>query len=181
MNRFKFCKIFCLILSVAAAAYYPVKKIIQYEFQPSELFEFKVTGYDPYDPARGHFLALTVQPENHPERLKNKCRYAVLQRDKGGFADIKECIAKPDGRTCVKLTEYTRQFPFNRFYINEELAPAADRIFFKAVNEKKTCILLVNVFEDGASSVRDLLIDGVSIRKLAADSCQKQYSAVQAK
>ena len=170
MNRFKIFKVFCFILSVAAAVYYPVKKIIQYEFTPAETFEFKVTAYDPYDPARGHFLALRVYPEKiqvHSE----KSRYAVLQVGKDGFAEVKECIASPDGRPCVKLTKYIRRFPFNRFYINEKLAHEADVIFRSTEKDGKRCALKVNVFKDGAYTVEDLLVDGVSIRKLAADNC----------
>ena len=172
MNRFKIFKVFCFVLSVAAALYYPVKKIMQYEFSPAQVFEFKVTAYDPYDPARGHFLALTVHPTNF-KRGNSDCRYAVLQVDQDGFAKVQEVIGKPDGRACVKLTKYSKRFPFNRFYINEELAQAADKIFQEAANSKR-CALRVNVYSDGASAVEDLLINGVSIRKLAAEKCNAQ-------
>ena len=171
MNRFKFFKIFCFILSVAAALYYPVQKIIRYEYRPARTFEFKVTGYDPYDPARGHYLALTVHPQK--SNVKKDGLYAVIGTDKDGYADVIDLIDKPDGRPCVKL-KYSSgnrriHYKFNRFYINEKLARRADSIFRMAVEAKKRCVLAVRVYDDGACAVSDLLIDGKSIRILAAE------------
>lgn len=175
MNRFKVFKIFCFILSVAAAVYYPVKKVIQYECHKSEVFEFKVTGRDPYDPARGRFLALAVHPVKLDDKLRYKAGYfAVLGKDKDNYASIVDIVSAPDGRSCVKLVKaysYIR-YPFERFYINEELAPAAEKVFNDAVAAKKRCVLSVRVYPDGASAVNDLLIDNVSIKKLAMQAVQ---------
>lgn len=176
MNRFKFFKIFCFILSVAAALYYPVQKIIRYEYRPAQTFEFKVTGYDPYDPARGHFLALTVHP--HKVNIRKSGSYAVVSTDKDGYAEVIDIIAKPDGRPCVKLKYFNGygvlRYKFDRFYINEKLARRAESVFRMAVNAKKRCVLVVRAYEDGASAVSDLLIDGKSIRILAAESGAKK-------
>ena len=171
MNRFKFFKIFCFVLSIAAVLYYPVQKIIRYEYRPSRVFEFKITGYDPYDPARGHFLALTVHPTQ--ANVKKDGNYAVLGPGKDGYAEVVDIIGKPDGRPCVKLKfksyNGTLRYNFDRFYINEKLARKADSIFRMAVNAKKRCVLVVRAYEDGASAVTDLLVGGKSIRTLAAE------------
>ena len=175
MNRFKFFKVFCFVLSIAAALYYPVKKIIAYEYSPSQKFEFKVSGFDPYDPARGHYLALTVHPQY--SELRKVGQYAVLGTDKDGFATVVDVVDSPDDRPCVKLKykPLTSLFyPFDRFYINEKLALVAEALFMQAVNNKQRCVLVVNVYKDGATSVSDLLIDGKSIKTLAAERCAKK-------
>ena len=176
MNRFKFFKIFCFILSIAAALYYPVQKIIHYEYSPCQQFEFKVTGRDPYDPARGHYLALQVHPQKH--QLNKSGKYAVIEKDKDGYADVVDMIEKPDGRACIKMKHkaYGRYlaYPFDRFYINEKLAKHADALFRQAEMTKQKCVLVVRVYSDGASSVADLLIDGKSIRTLAAQYAAKK-------
>ena len=181
MNRFKFFKIFCFLLSIAAVLYFPIKKIIKYEFSPAEVYDFKVTGADPYDPARGHYLALRVYPEKAAKKVRYLTeKYAVITAGEDGFAAVSDIIDKPDGRPCVKLNKTygaNIRYPFNRFYINEDLAAEAEQILRDAERTKKMCLLRVRVYDDGASSVDDLQIDGKSIRKLAAESLKKKKLA----
>ena len=176
MNRFKIFKIFCFVLSVAAALYYPVKKVIQYEFTPCENHVFEVHGYDPYDYARGRYLALGFQelPKELKSKLShNKKNYAVVKEGKDGFSVVSEVIHNLDGRACTRLSKRAAYsnviYPFSRFYINEELAPAAESVFKQALKSRKRCALVVSLYPDGASAVRDLLVDGVSIRVLAQE------------
>ena len=64
-------------------------------------------------------------------------------------------------------------YHFDRYYINADLAPEADKIFKDAVAKNKLCALRVKVYPDGASAVSELLIDGVDIRELAKESLKK--------
>ena len=179
MNRFKLFKIFCLILSIGAACYYPVKKVMMYEFSPAQEFDFKAEGYDPYDPGRGHFLALKVYPDKIDNAIAEKYApgktpYVLVGKDQNGLATITGFAAAPGNTPCFKANQalvfggrIERLYPFNRFYINEELAQDAERILEDAVNSKKTCVLRVKLYPDGASAVSSLLIDGRDIRELA--------------
>ena len=177
MNRFKLFKIICLVISIAAACYYPVKKVMQYEFAPAVEFDFKVEGFDPYDPGRGHFLALTVHPVKIDKAVAEKYNYAeapyaVVGKDKNGLATIIDFTAAPTV-PCFKAKEtfvfgerINSIYPFDRFYINEEIASDAERMLEYAANDKKTCVLRVKLFPDGASAVTGLFIDGKEIREL---------------
>ena len=180
MNRFKLFKIFCLILSVAAACYYPAKKVIQYEFSPATEFDFKVEGYDPYDPGRGHYLRLTIHPAKPsidekllPNNFDNKPRYATVAKDKDGFATVTGFVDAPGETPCFKsATDYITRFsfrgiyPFTRFYINEKIAHDAEVLLQDAVKNGQRCVLRVKLFADGATAVTGLLIDGKDIREL---------------
>lgn len=181
MNRFKLFKIFCLVLSIGAACYYPVKKVMQYEFAPAQEFDFKVEGYDPYDPGRGHFLALQVFPKHIDKAVAEKYNYrktpyAVVGKDQNGIATVIDFVAAPGEAPCFKANEtfvyggkVESIYPFTRFYINEKLATDAERIFEEAVNANKLCVLRVKLYSDGASAVSALLIDGKDIRTLARE------------
>lgn len=176
MNRFKFFKIFCFVLSIAAALYYPVQKIIGYEFKTSHVFDFKVTGYDPYDPARGRFIALTVHPRKTEKGNDIGGQYAELAVGKDGLAVVTSIVDKPGKEPCVRLKRRyygNILYNFDRYYINADLAPEADKIFKDAVAKNKLCALRVKVYPDGASAVSELLIDGVDIRELAKESLKK--------
>ena len=179
MNRFKLFKIFCLVISIAAACYYPVKKVMQYEFAPAVEFDFKVEGFDPYDPGRGHFLQLQVYPVKADNKITTQYSsqncYATVAKDKDGLATITGFTAVPGDIPCFKA-ERPRYFyngdisdiyPFKRFYINEEIASDAERMLQNAAGKKQTCVLRVKLFPDGASAVTGLFIDGKDIRELA--------------
>ena len=179
MNRFKLFKIFCLVISVAAACYYPVKKVMQYEFAPGVEFDFKVEGFDPYDPGRGHFLQLKVYPVKADNKITTQYSsqncYATVAKDKDGLATITGFVAVPGDVPCFKA-ERPRYFfngdipdiyPFRRFYINEEIASDAERMLGDAAGKKQKCVLRVKLFPDGASAVTGLFIDGKDIRELA--------------
>lgn len=178
MNRFKFFKIFCFVLSIAAALYYPVQKIIGYEFKTSHVFDFKVTG-DPARgryPARGRFISLTVHPRKTEKGNDFGGQYAELAVGKDGLAVVTSIVDKPGKEPCVRLKRRYYgdiHYHFDRYYINADLAPEADKIFKDAVAKNKLCALRVKVYPDGASAVSELLIDGVDIRELAKESLKK--------
>ncbi len=178
MNRIKTIRIVCFCLCIAAALYFPLRKVIQYEMETPVYFDFKVTGYDPYDPARGRYIALTVHPETvkHPLSDRYGTMYAVLGRDEKGLAKIIDLQEEAKTQPCLKVElrpQYKSDcrvvYPFRRFYINEDLAPAADRIFNEALQQNKLCTLHVQVYSDGSSAVEDLLVEGVSLRHLASE------------
>ena len=58
--------------------------------------------------------------------------------------------------------------------LHQTVAQVAEALFMQAVNNKQRCVLVVNVYKDGATSVSDLLIDGKSIKTLAAERCAKK-------
>lgn len=183
---------------VAVGVYYPVSKIIRFEFpfSPPAVFRFQATLYDPYDIFRGRYVALaptrqTVIASDMEWYKYNESKvYAVLEEDEDGLAKVVDLVKKPEpgkpavrvesafphgrwgGRGLTDKTEedvankYTVNFPFDRFYMNEKLAPEAEVAVNKAVREGgEGCVIVVKVYADGNFAITDLEIGGVPIRE----------------
>jgi hypothetical protein len=152
-NFVKYLRFALYILTIGIMWYIPVKKIIAIEAPgtPPLTVDFKIEGYDPYDPGRGHYLALQIVPiKLKEEKFKNlytQRYYIVLKQGKDGFAEIAELRNTPPEKgkylECLVDSLYDHKlkknhyevsnFPWKRFYINEELARPAEQILQKAV------------------------------------------------
>ena len=194
-NILKYLRLAFYIVTIGVMWYIPVKKIIAFEAPGTQplTVDFNIQGYDPYDPGRGHYLAIRFVPiKLNKEKFKNvysQRYYIVLKQGKDGFAEIAEVRENRPERgyyiQCLinSIYDYKRKknyyevsdFPWKRFYINEELARPAEQILQKAV-VKSDCRLRVKLYEHGGSAVEDLLINGKSIRELAKESLKgKRY------
>ena len=176
------------VLAFAAALYYPVRKVLAFErpaVPPTEL-RFRVEGYDPYDPARGHYLQLNTRivfkfaPEKWRERFGGADRrkaFAVFEADRDGFARVTDLLPTdraPNGKPFIAIRRFYRaddkdsvtlHLPFDRFYLNEKLAQPAERLLRKVTSAGKPAVLVVDVYADGNYAVKDLLIDGKPLRE----------------
>ena len=174
------------ILLLALALCYPAAKILEYDFPavPPKEYAFRVRPYDPYDHFRGRFLRFDVEIPRLKANEKNapygKYRYAVLGRVSEGFAVVTGLLEKPDpARDCVRIRYsgvrrnwkngreederyHDFNFLFNRCYLNEKIAPAAERLLGRSKAK-----LLVAIYPNGNYAVRDLLIDGVPVSEAA--------------
>lgn len=193
-NLLKILRFTFYILTIGIMWYIPVKKIIAIEAPdtPPLTVDFKIQGYDPYDPGRGHYLALQIVPiklkEENLKNLYSQQYYILLKQGKDGFAEVAGVQKKrpekgyyiqgviSSGYDIKKEKDYleVRNFPWKRFYINEELARPAEEILQK--QNGKNCRLRVKLYEHGGSAVQDLLVNGKSIRELAKESLKgKRY------
>lgn len=178
------------LLMVAAGIWYPVSKIIGFEFpsSPPAVFRFSAELYDPYDPFRGRYVALQSReltlPTDKPAEFFRDA-YVALGNDENGLAKAVGLVRKPEpGKPAIrpynialypvssgsgaaekKTYIYRIQFPFRRFYMNEKLAPAAEQVFRDAARAGKDCVIVVKVYADGNYAITDLEIDGVPIRE----------------
>ncbi len=179
------------VLAFAAALYYPVRKVLAFErpaVPPVEM-RFRVEGYDPYDPARGHYLRLNTHVElklskEEYERQKNLLKgrdkaFAVLETGRDGLTEAKALVPDvPEGKHFVTVRKFwfgegfgekemllLFSLPFDRYYLNEKLAKPAEKLLFEATSAKKPAVLVVAVYADGNYAVRDLLIDGKPLRE----------------
>lgn len=190
-NILKYLRFAFYIVTIGVMWYIPARKIIAIEAPntPPLTVDFKIQGYDPYDPGRGHYLAIRFVPiKLKEENLKNLYRqqyYILLKQGKDGFAEVagvqKNRPQKGYYFRCLINSKYdiiqkknvleVRKFPWKRFYINEDLAKAAEEILQK--QNGKNCRLRVKLYEHGGSAVEDLLVNGKSIRELAMTKLKK--------
>lgn len=179
------------LLSVAAGVSYPVIKIIRYDFgtRPA-VYRFEAGIVDPYDPFRGRYVTLSPLPtevilEEDKDFDDYENVYAVLANDGRGIAQVVDLIEKPEsGKDAVLVPyywprviqdptdeeagkySYRIRLPFTRFYMNEKLAPAAERAVDEALRRNDgTCTIVVNIYKDGNYAIKDLEINGTPIRQ----------------
>ena len=157
------------------------------------VFRFPVTAYDPYDPMRGRYVQLNLNGFERNIRLQKKNRdlkfrnrkniFAVLEPGRDGTARIADLVSERkeipagkmylpvqflwshqyDAKTRKHLNRWTHhiRLPFNRFYLNEKKAPEAEKLL---QNRKSNAELTVIIYPDGVYQVKDLVINGKSVR-----------------
>ena len=168
-------------LALVLILWYPVGKILRFEFPAAAPVEikFKATVYDPYDPMRGRYVRLTVLPYRI-ETADKKSRftyspggskgYAVIEKTPSGFAKVLRLEKDPSkigkGEIAVKVkgiyynygwkktpAAYRFTWPFDRFYLNELKAPELEA---ELRNNRHPVVLKVRIFPSGDYAVAGL-------------------------
>ena len=165
--------------------YVPAKMILDQEklLASGTEFKFKTAPIDPYDPFRGKYITLNYA-ENEITIPKEKdwtageTIYVSLTRDKDGFAKIKSVSKEKPAlnATYVKAkvlyvtdngsNKLTIAYPFDRFYMEESKAYAAEQAYQQSQQDTtKLTYALVNI-QNGNAALKDVLMDGTSIREV---------------
>ncbi len=142
------------------------------------LLKLKCTAPDPYDPLRGRYLA--VRPSQREAdvptgmELKQGAEvYAVLTTGADGFATVSSLSLTPPASGdylrvkahYVYENKTTIDWPFDRFYVNEKLAPEADEWFAENIRSTQGITAEVRVF-NGHAVLEDLSFDGKPFREI---------------
>ena len=183
MNRKKIILVAFILMALAQWAV-PGKMIWEKErvLELGKEFKFMTAPIDPSDPFRGKYIVLQYE-ENSIEVetdtwTEGESIYVILKTDVNGFAGIDSVSKeKPEALTDFVLAKvgYVSGkdiktvnviFPFDRFYMEESKAYPAEQEYNKAqLDTTKTTYALVNI-KDGAAVLKDVMIDGVSIRDI---------------
>jgi hypothetical protein len=149
----------------------------------------RCTAPDPYDPLRGRYLAIRPEETEAPAPVLPPRRtvpvWATLIVGADGLARIGSLSLEPvRGPTVIRLVarqawesdgrESTRavvDWPFDRFYLSERLAPAADELVADRLREGEQPVAEFRLL-DGRGVLTDLLLDGVSIRDLVTQQAK---------
>jgi len=167
-----------------------IQPIIQHSItlQSGELFLFPTAPVDPYDPFRGKYVQLSFQQTTAPLDIseptirKQKTVYGILSKKSDGTAEIRSIVySRPKDKPylSIPLEKYQMyyhdssrvvdySFPFDRFYMNEKLAPIAEQIYRENQRDSSRALLAVRI-KDGHGTIEDLLIDGQPIFKLSKE------------
>ncbi len=172
-----------IIFAVAALAQWsaPLWRIHVYEqtLEHGTLIKLKCTAPDPYDPLRGRFLA--VRPEQQqieiPEGFvlqEGATFYAGLRTGDDGLTTLSGVsLDPPDAGEFIRLrsryyahgNQVRIEWPFERFYINEKLAPEADRWLAENIRSAEGVVAEVRVLK-GKAVLADLSLGGRSFREI---------------
>ena len=142
------------------------------------IVRLKCSAPDPYDPLRGRFLA--VRPEETSVQLPTieavtpgEPLLITFTTDANGISHVASGVTTPPTNTPylkVKaiyslMNKCEFEWPFDRFYINEELAPEADKWFAETIRKKDGVIAEVRVL-GGRAVLSDLTFEGQSFREI---------------
>lgn len=171
-----------IIFAVAALAQWaaPLSQIWSHEqtLAKGTLIRLKCGAPDPYDPLRGRYLA--VRPEQREASvpagltIQNGAQvYITLTPGADGTSTITRLsTTPPDTGTWLRVRlpwvygkDASIEWPFERYYINEKLAPEADKWFAENLRNTKGIIAEVRVLH-GRAVLADLTFDGKPFREI---------------
>jgi len=171
-----------IILGLAALAQWavPLSAIRAHEQTLSQgtLYKLKCAAPDPYDPLRGRYLA--VRPEQQTVDVPSSTKwdtglhvFGTLTTGPDGLATITQLSPTPPASgdyIRLKITyangpKAAFDWPFDRFYINEKLAPEADKWFAENIRSAPGITAEVRVLR-GRAVLADLSLDGKPLREI---------------
>ncbi len=137
-----------IIFSLAAIAQIalPLSMIAKRELvlRNGEPFKFRARPVDPYDPFRGRFVELTLQPTSAPwgeptteSGSQRGAAYALITTNADGFAEFSVVRRSPPNEGPYLRVELSHldgsdrahfRLPTDRFYMEETVAPKAERL-----------------------------------------------------
>lgn len=182
------------LVLVVVQLYVPMHMMFSREavLRHGKAYQFKTAPIDPSDPFRGRYITLSFEANQvaAPEGttwVRGEVVYLTLAEDEAGFAYPLEAHKAPpaDAENYLQAnvryvaeeadaTTLTIAYPFDRFYLEETKAPAAEEAYRDAQQRgEQPAYALVHV-QEGEAVLKDVMIDGVSIRTWA-----KQKNATQ--
>ena len=173
------------ILMVLAQLYVPASMIFRDELVIREgtAFKFKTAPIDPNDPFRGKYVSLffnenAVEVEEATDWAMGELIFATITTDSAGYAIIGSVSkTEPKGpEAYIKATvEYSAtdsihrvyvRYPFDRFYMEEFKAPAAETVYTEATRDSNQVAHALVMIRKGDAVVTDIFIDDVSIKEV---------------
>lgn len=140
-------------------------------------FKFRTAPVDPADAFRGRYVALNLEQNRMAVPLgsdyaRGQKVYAVLMEDDAGFATITDLRPeRPDTEpylaTRIRYVYNTNAFldlPFDRFYMEEDAAPAAEKAYWEHSRRTNTAAYIQVRIENGFGVLEDLYLDGTPIQ-----------------
>ncbi len=171
-------KVSAFILMVCAQLAVPASMIYGREttLAQGEQFKFRCAPVDPYDAFRGRYVALSIQGNAATDSTGHirpgQKAYALLERDEDGFAVVTDVLTAPPERgPYVQVTTgHAMQggrrlnFPFDRYYMNEELAPLAEQAVRGFRSDTVEAWISVRV-RKGNAAIENLYLNGLPVEE----------------
>lgn len=177
-----------LVLTCAAQWAVPVFLIYrgQTTLQQGVQYRFRTAPVDPADPFRGRYVRLDFEaarivPQGSARELEADQRaYASLARDAQGDAIVTGLgVTPPDAGDYLHVQvlwnhgeELQMRLPFDRYYLDERLAPEAERRYWAGrpgrgdeEDPRRPAYATVRVYK-GYAVLEELYIDGRSVHEL---------------
>jgi len=163
--------LFCAVALIQIST--PLSMIAKREsvLRVGEQFRFKTAPVDPYDAFRGRYVALAIVENTAPAPQGVKFNYgdkvyALISVDEEGFANFSEARAvRPKNGAYIEAevdniypSGVLLGLPIDRYYMEEEAAPAAERLYrAHSRRGKQDAYILVRV-KDGLAVIEALYV-----------------------
>jgi hypothetical protein len=143
-----------------------------------QAFKFRTAPVDPYDAFRGRCVWLRIEQNSLPvpagvQWTRGQEVFAVIETGTNGFSRLGELRGtRPDDRPYLTVrvnriagpTAYLL-VPLDRFYIQESLAPAAEKAYREHSRTSGRDAYITVRVRDGLGVIENLWIDGVPIHE----------------
>jgi len=132
------------------------------------VWKFRTAPVDPVDAFRGRYVALEFEAEGQeimpPENLEfGETIFVTLRADAEGFAQIDQVSpTRPSGDGFIEahLAGKTVSLPFDKYWVTERDAPAAEAAYrVQSRREKHNAFATVRVYR-GDAALEQLYLDG---------------------
>lgn len=185
MKQGKLIAVFAVVAAIQLAV--PALMIQEREWILSggRAFRFPVAPVDPYDAFRGRFVAINFQgldlpaPEGRAARRGQRVYAGIAERE-DGTASFTTLSLKPpkEGDYLAVRVKYasdrvTFETPFDRFYLDEELAPEAELAYRAHASATAGDAFVILRVRGGRGAIEDLVIGDMPIRRAAQERMEK--------
>lgn len=148
----------------------------QRTLREGRLWKFHTAPVDPVDAMRGRYLSLRFEAENFVSAKSLPYRatvYVKVKEDADGFAVVDQAdetaIEGDDVVKAESFSYYERmahvRFPFDRFWVTEANAPAAERAYAEHSLRKKVDAYATVRVHNGDAGIEELYIAGQPLRE----------------
>ncbi|MEL6254583.1 MAG: GDYXXLXY domain-containing protein [Bacteroidota bacterium] len=169
------------ILTMILYAAFPLQMISGYEsvLSEGEVFRFQPRPIDPYNPFKGRYVFLQYENpkidfENAREEFEyGTSAYITLAKDSSGLAIPNEIFpTAPENRNYLRVEinyitdkEVGFRYPFDEYYMNEEMAPKAEEAVRKFSEWGKEEVYVDVRIKEGMAVIEQLYIQDKPIEE----------------
>jgi uncharacterized membrane-anchored protein len=131
------------------------------------VWKFRTAPVDPVDAFRGRYVALQFEVETQevtpPANAEShRTFFVTLKQDAEGFAEVEQVsVAQParDDFMIVQLSGDKITLPFDKYWVTERDAPAAEAAYLaQSRRDKRNAFVTVRVFR-GDAAIEQLYLD----------------------
>jgi uncharacterized membrane-anchored protein len=135
------------------------------------VWKFRTAPVDPVDAFRGRYVSLQFEVEGQeisspPNVSSGQSVFVTVRQNAEGFAEIDQVLASPppgDDFIEAKLAGTTVSLPFDKYWVTERDAPAAEAAYFaQSRRDKRNAFVTVRIFR-GDAALERLYLDGLPL------------------
>jgi uncharacterized membrane-anchored protein len=142
----------------------------EHTLRQGSVWKFRTAPVDPVDAFRGRYVSLEFEAETQqlspPSNVESGGIVFITLRQNAGFAEIDQVFAsRPPGDDFieVRLNGNTVSLPFDKYWLSERDAPAAEAAYIaQSRRDKRNAFVTVRVFR-GDAALEQLYLDNLSL------------------